>query len=77
MSTLPREKVVKEVTVKVVTVLLFFLYSIQYFNNRLFFIYSFFFTFIALLGCLIYIIITLFLFAVINSQYCKWICSRN
>lgn len=43
MSTLPREKVVKEVTVKVATVLLFFLYSIQYFNNRLFFIYSFFF----------------------------------
>lgn len=40
---LPREKVVKEVTVKVATVLLFFLYSIQYFNNRLFFIYSFFF----------------------------------
>lgn len=43
MSTLPREKVVKEVTVKVATVLLFFLYSIQYFNNRLFLIYSFFF----------------------------------
>lgn len=43
MSTLPREKVVKEATVKVATVLLFFLYSIQYFNNRLFFIYSFFF----------------------------------
>lgn len=43
MSTLPREKVVKEVTVKVATALLFFLYSIQYFNNRLFFIYSFFF----------------------------------
>lgn len=43
MSTLPREKVVKEVTVKVATVLLFFLYSIQYFNNRLFFIYSFFY----------------------------------
>lgn len=43
MSTLPREKVVKEVTVKLATVLLFFLYSIQYFNNRLFFIYSFFF----------------------------------
>lgn len=43
MRTLPREKVVKEVTVKVATVLLFFLYSIQYFNNRLFLIYSFFF----------------------------------
>lgn len=43
MRTLPREKVVKEVTVKVATVLLFFLYSIQYFNNRLFLIYRFFF----------------------------------
>lgn len=52
MRTLPREKVVKEVTVKVATVLLFFLYSIQYFNNRLFFIYSFFFYFYSIIRLL-------------------------